>query len=391
MEDTDSSLKLRGQLAERLARTGDLRTAEWRTALERVPREVFLKQYFRQVAASGGSIWEPVLDDGAAPEGRLTEIYADDSLVTQLDGSIRPEDTAVAVPGTPTSSATMPSLVVRMWENLPVDDGSAVAEVGTGTGYSTALACERLGADRVTSIDVDPVVVSNARSALSQVGYFPRLEVADGLDGLPEGPGRGYDRVIAACSLRHVPRPWISSTKPGGKVLLTLSGWLSAFALARLDVMGNGRAEGWFLDDPASFMPARRHAPPGVAEIRTGRPDEVVSDVSISSAILDERVGRLLTQLSVPNVQQASGMDDQGLPLIYLVDSVNDAYAVVSVAEGTVVQGGSARLWDAVEGAVKAWRDAGSPGVEALKITVTPDRQTVGFVDAPDLWLLPEH
>lgn len=321
---------------------------------------------------------------------RLAEIYSDESLVTQLDGAIRPEDVAEPTPGVPTSSATMPSLVVRMWENLLVDDHSEIAEVGTGTGYSTALACERLGSARVTSIDVDPAVISHARNALVSAGYRPTLEAADGLEGLPKGPDAGYDRVVAACSLRHVPRAWISSTKAGGKVLVTLSGWLSASALARLDVNGERTAEGWLLDDPASFMPARRHAAPGITDIRTGGPDEVESEISLSDSVLDNHPGRLLVQLAVPNSQHATGTDEDGLPLSYLVDVVTGSYAVVSSAGGTVVQGGPVRIWDAVERAVQAWRDAGSPGIEAFKVTVTPDRQVVGFADAPDLWRLPE-
>ena len=377
--------------AEQLMTSGDLRSTEWRRALESVPREVFLAQFFRQSSASDGSSrWQPVVAVDPNPDDRLAEIYSDESLVTQLDGAVRPEDVAGPTSGVPTSSATMPSLVMRMWENLLVEDDSLVAEVGTGTGYSTALACERLGSDRVTSIDVDPTVISRAREALASAGYHPMLETADGLDGLPKPPDAGCDRVVAACSLRHVPRSWISSTRPGGRILLTLSGWLSAFALARLEVKGDGSAEGWLLDDPASFMPARRHAPPGITDIRTGGPNEIESGTSLSDSLLNNHPGRLLVQLAVPNAQHATGADEMGLPLAYLVDVVTGSYAVVSGASGTVVQGGPVRMWDAVERAVLAWRDSGSPGVEAFRITVTSEGQFIGFAAVPDLWRLPE-
>ncbi|WP_433013040.1 hypothetical protein [Kribbella sp. CA-294648] len=171
---------------------------------------------------------------------------------------------------------------------------------------------------------------------------------------------------------------------------MTLSGWLSASALARLEVSDDGRAEGWLLDDLASFMPARRHAPPGITDIRTGVSDEVESEISVSDSVLTNHPGRLLVQLAVPNSQHATGTDEHGLPLSYLVDVVTGSYAVVSSAGGTVVQGGPVRIWDAIERGVQAWRDAGSPGIEEFKVTVTPEHQFVGFADAPDLWRLPE-
>ncbi|TDO54959.1 methyltransferase of ATP-grasp peptide maturase system [Kribbella sp. VKM Ac-2527] len=386
------SRKLRAQLAERLVSSGDLRTAEWRAAFESVPREAFLAHYFRHsLDPDGDSRWEPTTADvDSDPETWLAEIYSDDSLVTQLDGAILPNDVNGPTAGTPTSSATMPSLVARMWENLLVDDSSSVAEVGTGTGYSTALACARLQPAQITSVDVDGAVVAAARTSLASIGYEPWLTVADGLDGLPTPPSGGYDRVIAACSLRSVPRSWIESTKSGGKILLTLSGWLDASALARVDVTGPATAEGWFLGDPASFMPARRQVAPSITEIRTGAPDEIRSTTSVSAAVLDEDPGRLLVQLAVPNSQHVKGSDEAGRPLDYLVDVATGSYAVVSAADGSVLQGGPIRMWDAVEIAVRAWRTAGNPGVEAFKVTITAEHQYVGFPDAPKLWHLPE-
>ncbi|MFI6830971.1 ATP-grasp peptide maturase system methyltransferase [Kribbella sp. NPDC050241] len=390
MDHQAQSLDLRGHLADRLASQGALRTREWRAALEAVPREAFLGQYFHHLAGPGDETrWMPVVVDGTVDPGiLLKEIYSDESLVTQLDGTIRPADVSVPVFGTPTSSATMPSLVIRMWENLLVDDLSMVAEVGTGTGYSTALACERLGSHRVTSVDVDAVVVESAREALAVCGYQPRLAAADALDGLPPAPAAGYDRVVAACSLRSVPRGWLQATKPGGLVLLTLTGWLHAFALGRVEVTGPGTAEGWFLDDPASFMPARREAAPGIGEIRTGAADEVRSTASISPVTLEEYPGRLLAQLAVPNVQQASGKRD-GEAVEYLVDVTTDSYAVINRDTRVVCQGGPVRIWDAIEAAIHAWRTAGSPAIDGFKVTITAEHQFIGFEASPRLWHLP--
>ncbi|MGH3909977.1 MAG: methyltransferase domain-containing protein [Pseudonocardiaceae bacterium] len=62
-----------------------------------------------------------------------------------------------------TSSATLPSLVLRMVETLGVHDGYRVLEIGIGSGYNAALLCERLGSEYVTSVDLDPETVDLAR------------------------------------------------------------------------------------------------------------------------------------------------------------------------------------------------------------------------------------
>ncbi|MGW7681450.1 methyltransferase domain-containing protein [Kribbella sp. NPDC054772] len=383
------SRTLRERLADQLAGSGDLRTAGWRAAVEAVPREVFVREYFRHSARPDGvPLWEPVtLDLAAVSETSLLEVYADESLVTQVDGAVRPADVSSPLTGMPTSSATMPSLVVRMWEWLLVEDTSTVAEVGTGSGYSTALACERLTSERVTSMDVAETVVGAARTALTDAGYSPRLAVGDALDGLPTPPPGGYDRVIAACSLRRLPECWIEATRPGGQILLTLTGWLHASALARLQTTGPSSAEGRLLDDPASFMPARREVAPGLTDIRTGGSDEHRSTTSLSPAILDEAMGRFLGQLAVPNVQHARSAAGRE-PVDYLVDVTTESYATVA-ADGSVVQGGPIRIWDAVEASVRSWRDAGSPGISEFTVVVDPAGQYVGTKAEPRRWRLP--
>lgn len=237
-----------------------MRSPEWRAAVEAVPREVFLgDRIYRQVDGQGQTLWESVSREEIGTEGWLELAYENATWVTQLDGADAPHAPGLRQ-GISTSSATLPGLVVRMLEDLDVRDGDRVLEIGTGTGYSTALLCHRLGGDLVTSIEVDPGVAARAAEALRIAGYGPHLVVGDGLDGHPDTAP--YDRIIATCSLRTVPESWLAQAVPGARILFPLLGWLHGAGLVALTVTGEGTAHGRFLPDTASFVPARAHAAP---------------------------------------------------------------------------------------------------------------------------------
>lgn len=132
-------------------------------------------------------------------------------------------------------------------------------EVGTGTGYSTALICHRLGAGAVTSIEYDADVPGRAGTALTLAGYRPALVEGDGLNGHPcNAP---YDRLIATCAVRTIPLAW-EQIRPGGTITTPMLGWTGGAAFAHLRVAQDGTASGRFLPDTVFFMPARPHAAP---------------------------------------------------------------------------------------------------------------------------------
>ncbi|MEV6439923.1 methyltransferase, partial [Streptomyces anulatus] len=152
-------------LVQELADRG-LLTARWRQVFEAVPRSRFVPaDVWRQLPDR----CEPVVGTDAW----LALVNSDEPVVTQLD------DGALGGPGVATSSNSMPSMVARMLALLEVEDGQRVLEIGTGTGYVSALLCERLGDDLVHSVEVDPVVARQAADALAQAGYRPHLRVGD--------------------------------------------------------------------------------------------------------------------------------------------------------------------------------------------------------------------
>ncbi|MGW9364775.1 ATP-grasp peptide maturase system methyltransferase [Streptomyces albidoflavus] len=380
----------RRALTARLAQSGALHTPAWRQAVESVPREAFLHPGVFLPEPRGR--WAPVLADRTPGPEWARLAYSDRSLVTQLDGSLTPDQaTTEPVPGVPTSSSTEPALVLRMLESLEVEEGQEVLEIGTGTGYSTALLCHRLGEDAVTTVEVDPAVARRADEALEGIGVSTWTVTGDGLLGHP--PRAPYDRVIAACAVRRVPYAWVRQTRPGGVILTTLGSWAHGAGLAEVSVGADGTAEGRIIG-PVSFMQARAQAQPPVTGDLAARAAYADSEreVRVPPTALDEWTPAFLAQLTVPDAQLVHARTAEGEQRTYLFDPGRESFAEFvpggrGSAGRTVRQGGPVRLWDQVEEVLLAWCDAGSPGIDAarLRVTETAHHYWLDGTSAPSL------
>ncbi|WP_432043296.1 ATP-grasp peptide maturase system methyltransferase [Streptomyces cadmiisoli] len=370
MSDHDKHLR---QLIDRMTASGSLRSQPWKDAAAAVPRHEFLRNgFFRVVDGTSPTAWAPVREGG---EGWLEACYTDESLVTQIAGTIKPTDIRGEILREPTSSSTLPSLVLRMLEDLEVQPGMQVLEIGTGTGYSTAVLCARLGDDHVTSIEYDEEVALRAREALSRLDTYPNLLIGDGLQGGDQGTL--YDRIIATCAVRTVPTVWLEHTRPGGQILTTIGGWLHASELVRLTVHEDGTASGPALGGQVSFMLARPHQAPPLGmlpDLSAGREREAI----IGADVLDEWTTRFVAQFAVPTVQRLKLQNGQHNEDVF-VDTETASFAALRHEDGRwiVRQGGPDPLWDAVEEQLGRWHAAGTPAVEEATIRVTPAGQSI--------------
>ncbi|MGH3495148.1 MAG: methyltransferase domain-containing protein, partial [Sciscionella sp.] len=99
------------------------------------------------------------------------------------------------------SSASRPDVVASMLAVLDVEAGMTVCEIGTGTGYNAAVLAARLGAENVTTIEIDPEIAARARRSLRATGHDVTVVTGDGALGYP--PRAPYDRVIATASVQR--------------------------------------------------------------------------------------------------------------------------------------------------------------------------------------------
>ncbi|MGW5333435.1 ATP-grasp peptide maturase system methyltransferase [Streptomyces bauhiniae] len=366
--------RLHRRLMDELTAGGALRSKEWRAAAEAVPRHEFLRGgFFRRVpGGSSRAAWRPVEENASE---WLAGCYTDESLVTQIAGTIRPEDVRGEILREPTSSSTLPSLVLRMLEEARIEPGMNVLEIGTGTGYSTALLCTRLGDGSVTSVEYDQDVAARAHQALAAFGAHPTLVSGDGLHGHPDNAP--YDRIISTCGVRTVPAEWVRQTRPGGQILVPLAGWLGAGELVRLTVQEDGTASGPVLAGGVHFMLARPQLPPvlGLLPDLSGGKER---GALVGANVLDDWVTRFVAQFAVPAAQRLR-LSTDGRDEHVLIDVESESWAALHEGDGhwTVRQGGPVALWDAVEEGLGRWRAAGVPGLERATVRVTPESQSI--------------
>ncbi|GAA2618669.1 methyltransferase domain-containing protein [Actinomadura fulvescens] len=363
--------------AERLAEQVTHAMSRWRPVVASIPRHEFVPRWWAHESAApgpyGSATWS--LNVGPAdPEQWMRSAYADRSRVTRVGphhaDDARPGDQAT---GSPTSSATLPSLIVSMCQHARIADGMHVLDVGTGSGYGTAMLAARLGDDRVTSVDVDPYLVASAEDRLDRAGYRPVVRTVDAI-----GPLDGeWDRIIATVSVRPIPASWLAALRPGGRLVSSIAG---AGLLLTADRTPDGGAEGRIEWDRAGFMTTR-----------TGPdyPPEIVDRIEVARTAEGEHVA--VSRFPVVNVMEAwdlwsmlgvtaPGIDHDyregcGTRTAIMAHSDGSWARAVEAPDGevTVHQGGPRRLWDLLDAIRARWLREGSLPVNGARATIAPD------------------
>lgn len=124
------------------------------------------------------------------------------------------DDTAFPIGAGQTIS--QPYTVAFQTELLQVEKRDKVLEIGTGSGYQSAVLCE-LGV-KVFSIERQKELYEKSSILLKQLGYKPKLFYGDGYRGLPAFAP--FDAILVTCGAPFVPEDLLKQLKTGGRLVI---------------------------------------------------------------------------------------------------------------------------------------------------------------------------
>ncbi|MGW6412441.1 methyltransferase domain-containing protein [Streptomyces vinaceus] len=350
----------------------------WPAIMAAVPRTAFLPDLVWVRDGRGG---HRLLDRTSEPEAWEAAAYSDQPLVTEF--------TVFGGARVPLSSASAPSTVVRLLEDAQLSSTSRVLEIGTGTGYNTALLCARCPEGSVVSLDVVPELSALARRSLRAIGHRPDVITANGTEGWPAlAP---YSHILATCSVRSVPAKWLEQTEPGGRIVTPWDSPWTCYGTLVLSKQQDGSAVGRFAAHGSYMLISTQRVATDLDDVRKPgqTPDTGTTSLSPWDVAGEDLDAQFHLGLSVRDVWHSWDTSGEDAPVrLWLADTGGDSWACVdwdghqarTFATG---QFGTRRLWDEIASSHAWWSAAGRPHVARYGMTVTAEGLHIPWLDTP--------
>ncbi len=119
---------------------------------------------------------------------------------------------------------SQPFIVAWMTQALRLQPGERILEIGTGSGFQTALLCEltrqpgEVAGHQVYTVERFESLAETALARLAELGYHPHLRIGDGALGWPEAAP--FAAILVTAAPDYLPRPlWYQLAEAGRMVI----------------------------------------------------------------------------------------------------------------------------------------------------------------------------
>ncbi|MFD4763206.1 protein-L-isoaspartate O-methyltransferase [Streptomyces sp. NPDC058439] len=233
-------------MVARLEASGDLQEGSVREALLVLPREVLMPQAYVRRTADGEKPPRWDLLDWAVPQDREElqgVLYGGASVLVQHDGEPLLSRAYGARSGASiTSMSTVMGLTASLLDELDLQPGQRVLDVGTGAGMTAAVACQVCGDQGVVTLDRDRHLAQAAAARLADIGFRPEVVCGPGDEGYPARAP--FDRVFVSFTVERVPAALVEQLAPRGRLLAHVTTASPSWpALAVVERTADGRHE----------------------------------------------------------------------------------------------------------------------------------------------------
>lgn len=135
---------------------------------------------------------------------------------------------------------SQPYIVALMTDLLALEPDHVVLEIGTGSGYQTAV-LSRL-CQTVYSMDLVPALADAASARLARLGHANvHVRSGNGYAGWPEHAP--YDGIIVTAAASHIPEALLEQLKPGGRLVIPVGSPSAGQQLLLVNKRGDGSTQ----------------------------------------------------------------------------------------------------------------------------------------------------
>ncbi|MEM9954688.1 MAG: rRNA adenine N-6-methyltransferase family protein [Chloroflexota bacterium] len=184
VDNPTETQRLWDEMLQSMRRDGVLNSSDVDAAFSAVPRHLFL------------------------PDISIEKVYKNRAIGLKKDGS-----------GLLTSSSSQPSMMAIMLNQLQLQTGDNILEIGTASGYNAAIMQHIVGkSGTVTTVEIDNDLAETAHKNL-QRAHMSRVMVvnADGAQGY--SPRAAYDHIVVTVGVWDIPSVWFSQLKLKGSLV----------------------------------------------------------------------------------------------------------------------------------------------------------------------------